>query len=102
MPLVTTGELVARAAAADSAVAAFNIITLEHVEAVVAGAESAGRARHPPVSENAVSSARAVSSRSPAPPPSRPNAPPYPSHCTWTTSRATTCCARRPTPASAP
>ena len=31
-----------------------------------------------------------------------PNAPPYPSRCTSTTSRATTCCARRPTPASAP
>ena len=54
MPLVTTGELVTRAAAGRSAVAAFNIITLEHVEAVVAGAESAGSAVVLQVSENAV------------------------------------------------
>ncbi|MEU7059102.1 ketose-bisphosphate aldolase [Streptomyces sp. NPDC046197] len=54
MPLAATGELVARAAAARSAVAAFNIITLEHVEAVIAGAESAGAPVVLQVSENAV------------------------------------------------
>ncbi|ANS63199.1 tagatose-bisphosphate aldolase [Streptomyces lincolnensis] len=54
MPLVTTGELVTRAAARHSAVAAFNIITLEHVEAVVAGAESADAPVVLQVSENAV------------------------------------------------
>ncbi|WP_329244322.1 class II fructose-bisphosphate aldolase family protein [Streptomyces sp. NBC_01478] len=54
MPLVTTGELVTRAAEARSAVAAFNIITLEHVEAVVAGAESANAPVVLQVSENAV------------------------------------------------
>ncbi|MFJ9535695.1 ketose-bisphosphate aldolase [Streptomyces sp. NPDC101225] len=54
MPLVTTGELVTRAAAGRSAVAAFNVITLEHVEAVVAGAESARAAVVLQVSENAV------------------------------------------------
>jgi fructose-bisphosphate aldolase class II len=54
VPLVTTGELVTRAAEARSAVAAFNIITLEHVEAVVAGAESAGAPVVLQVSENAV------------------------------------------------
>ncbi|MER6470794.1 class II fructose-bisphosphate aldolase [Streptomyces collinus] len=54
MPLVTTGELVGRAAGARSAVAAFNIITLEHVEAVIAGAESAGAPVVLQVSENAV------------------------------------------------
>ncbi|MGY6018816.1 class II fructose-bisphosphate aldolase [Streptomyces spinosirectus] len=54
MPLVTTGELVTRAAAERSAVAAFNVITLEHVEAVVAGAESAQTAVVLQVSENAV------------------------------------------------
>ncbi|MFF4800813.1 ketose-bisphosphate aldolase [Streptomyces sp. NPDC001351] len=54
MPLVTTGELVTRAAAERSAVAAFNIITLEHVEAVVAGAESAEAPVVLQVSENAV------------------------------------------------
>ncbi|MFF9125582.1 ketose-bisphosphate aldolase [Streptomyces sp. NPDC014889] len=55
MPLAATGELVARAAAARSAVVAFNIITLEHVEAVVAGAEAAGEPVVLQVSENAVS-----------------------------------------------
>ena len=54
MPLVTTGELVTRAAAARSAVAAFNIITLEHIEAVIAGAESAEAPVVLQVSENAV------------------------------------------------
>ncbi|WP_128803944.1 MULTISPECIES: ketose-bisphosphate aldolase [unclassified Streptomyces] len=54
MPLVTTGELVSRAAAERAAVAAFNIITLEHIEAVVAGAESAGTSVVLQVSENAV------------------------------------------------
>ncbi|MGW2566453.1 class II fructose-bisphosphate aldolase [Streptomyces sp. NPDC001537] len=54
MPLVTTGELVTQAAAGRSAVAAFNIITLEHVEAVIAGAESAEAPVVLQVSENAV------------------------------------------------
>lgn len=54
MPLATTGELVARAAAAHSAVPSFNIITLEHVEAVIAGAEAAGAPVVLQVSENAV------------------------------------------------
>ncbi|WP_406450668.1 class II fructose-bisphosphate aldolase family protein [Streptomyces sp. NBC_01622] len=54
MPLVTTGELVTRAAESRSAVAAFNIITLEHIEAVVAGAESAETPVVLQVSENAV------------------------------------------------
>ncbi|MER5750404.1 class II fructose-bisphosphate aldolase [Streptomyces sp. NPDC002088] len=54
MPLTTTGELVTRAAATRSAVAAFNIITLEHVEAVIAGAESAESPVVLQVSENAV------------------------------------------------
>ncbi|MET9908043.1 class II fructose-bisphosphate aldolase [Streptomyces sp. NPDC006476] len=54
MPLATTGELVTRAAAAQSAVPSFNIITLEHVEAVIAGAEAAGAPVVLQVSENAV------------------------------------------------
>ncbi|MER6063056.1 class II fructose-bisphosphate aldolase [Streptomyces sp. NPDC001792] len=54
MPLASTGELVTAAAAARSAVAAFNVITLEHVEAVIAGAESAGAPVVLQVSENAV------------------------------------------------
>ncbi|MFK0121393.1 ketose-bisphosphate aldolase [Streptomyces sp. NPDC090994] len=54
MPLATTGDLVARAAAARTAVAAVNVITLEHVEAVVAGAESVAAPVILQVSENAV------------------------------------------------
>ncbi|MEU0439392.1 MULTISPECIES: class II fructose-bisphosphate aldolase [unclassified Streptomyces] len=54
MPLVTTGELLTRAAAGRTALAAFNIVTLEHIEAVVAGAESAGAPVVLQVSENAV------------------------------------------------
>jgi len=54
VPLVTTGELITRAATARSAVAAFNIITLEHIEAVIAGAESATTPVVLQVSENAV------------------------------------------------
>jgi fructose-bisphosphate aldolase class II len=54
VPLASTGELVTSAAATRSAVAAFNIITLEHVEAVIAGAESAGAPVVLQVSENAV------------------------------------------------
>ncbi|MEU1269717.1 class II fructose-bisphosphate aldolase [Streptomyces sp. NPDC005799] len=54
MPLTTTGELVTRAAAAQSAVPSFNVITLEHVEAVIAGAEAAGAPVVLQVSENAV------------------------------------------------
>ncbi|MEV0688916.1 ketose-bisphosphate aldolase [Streptomyces sp. NPDC050388] len=54
MPLTTTGELVDRAAAAGSAVASFNVITLEHVEAVIAGAESVDAPVVLQVSENAV------------------------------------------------
>jgi fructose-bisphosphate aldolase class II len=54
VPLAATGDLVARAAAAHTAVAAFNVITLEHVEAVVTGAEQAGAPVVVQVSENAV------------------------------------------------
>ncbi|MEU2562362.1 ketose-bisphosphate aldolase [Streptomyces longispororuber] len=54
MPLAQTGVLVAEAAAKRRAVAAFNIITLEHAEAVVAGAEAAASPVVLQVSENAV------------------------------------------------
>ncbi|MGZ0199430.1 class II fructose-bisphosphate aldolase [Streptomyces sp. RM1] len=42
MPLVPTRALVSKAAAAGRAVAAFNVITLEHAEAITAGAVAAG------------------------------------------------------------
>ncbi len=54
MPLTTTGDLVTRAATTRSAVASFNVITLEHVEAVIAGAESVPAPVVLQVSENAV------------------------------------------------
>ncbi|MER6996757.1 ketose-bisphosphate aldolase [Streptomyces sp. NPDC000410] len=54
MPLAETGDLVTAAAAERRAVAAFNIITLEHAEAVVAGAEAAGAPVILQISENAV------------------------------------------------
>ncbi|NEB77859.1 class II fructose-bisphosphate aldolase family protein [Streptomyces sp. SID14478] len=54
MPLAATGTLVGAAAARRGAVAAFNVITLEHVEAVVAGAESVDAPVILQISENAV------------------------------------------------
>ncbi|WP_407840498.1 ketose-bisphosphate aldolase [Streptomyces sp. DSM 116496] len=54
MSLVSAGGLVLDAAARGRAVAAFNIITLEHAEAVVAGAEAAGLPVLLQLSENAV------------------------------------------------
>lgn len=54
MPLAATGELVLAAAETRTAVAAFNVITLEHVEAVIAGAESVDTPVVLQVSENAV------------------------------------------------
>jgi fructose-bisphosphate aldolase class II len=52
--LVSTGDLVRRASEAGSAVLAFNLITLEHAEAIVIGAESTGAAVILQVSQNAV------------------------------------------------
>jgi fructose-bisphosphate aldolase, class II len=54
MPLAATGDLVARAAEKGAAVAAFNVVALEHIEAVVAGAEAVGTPVILQVSENAV------------------------------------------------
>lgn len=54
MPLVSTGDLVADARAAGRGIAAFNVITLEHAEAIAAGAEQAGAPAILQVSENAV------------------------------------------------
>ncbi|MFD5885483.1 class II fructose-bisphosphate aldolase [Streptomyces sp. NPDC060334] len=54
MTLVPAGHLVADAAKAGRAVAAFNIITLEHAEAVIAGAEQLGLPVILQLSENAV------------------------------------------------
>ncbi len=54
MPLVTTAELVAEAARAGRGLASFNVITLEHAEAIAAGAEAAGAPAVLQLSENAV------------------------------------------------
>ncbi|NBM16744.1 class II fructose-bisphosphate aldolase [Streptomyces sp. GC420] len=54
MTLTGTGELVAQARAAGHGLGAFNVITLEHAEAIAAGAERAGRPAVLQLSENAV------------------------------------------------
>lgn len=54
MPLVSTGEIVEAARAAHRGAGAFNVITLEYAEAIVAGAEDAGSPVILQVSENAV------------------------------------------------
>jgi fructose-bisphosphate aldolase, class II len=54
VPLVPTGSVVAAAVAAGRAVGAFNVITLEHAEAIVAGAEQVGLPVILQVSQNAV------------------------------------------------
>ncbi|MGW0391624.1 class II fructose-bisphosphate aldolase [Streptomyces sp. NPDC003042] len=54
MSLAAAGTLVAEAAAAGRAVAAFNIITLEHAEGVIEGAERVGLPVVLQLSENAV------------------------------------------------
>ncbi|MEU4163837.1 class II fructose-bisphosphate aldolase [Actinoplanes sp. NPDC026670] len=52
--LASTGDLVAAARASGGAVGAFNVITIEHAEAIVAGAESARLPVILQISENAV------------------------------------------------
>jgi len=42
MPVITSRELLGRVIAAESAVAAFYVITIEHAEGFVAGAERVG------------------------------------------------------------
>jgi fructose-bisphosphate aldolase class II len=54
MPLARTADLVAAAHQAGTGVAAFNVITLEHAEAIVDGAAQAGRPVILQISENAV------------------------------------------------
>jgi fructose-bisphosphate aldolase class II len=54
MPAVTTAELVTAARAAGHGVAAFNVITLEHAEAITAAAEAAGLPVILQISQNAV------------------------------------------------
>jgi fructose-bisphosphate aldolase class II len=54
MPLATTRALVDAAQAAGGGIGAFNVITLEHAEAVVAGARGAGAPVILQISENAV------------------------------------------------
>ncbi|MCM4076187.1 class II fructose-bisphosphate aldolase [Paractinoplanes hotanensis] len=52
--LTPTGELVSAALSTGCAVGAFNVITVEHAEAIVTGAEQAGRPVILQISENAV------------------------------------------------
>lgn len=54
MTLATTADLVARARSRSAGLPAFNVITLEHAEAIAAGAERAGCPAILQISENAV------------------------------------------------
>jgi fructose-bisphosphate aldolase class II len=54
MPLTATGQIVAAASAARRGAAAFNVIGLEHAEAIVAGAEAVSRPVILQLSENCV------------------------------------------------
>ncbi|MBV9026190.1 MAG: class II fructose-bisphosphate aldolase [Streptomycetaceae bacterium] len=54
MTLATTGDLIAAARAAGRGLPAFNVITLEHAEAIVAGAEAAASSAVLQISQNAV------------------------------------------------
>src|SRR6266516_7167666 len=54
MPLVSGAEVVLAAAKAGRGVGAFNVIQLEHAEALVAGAETVGAPVVLQISENAV------------------------------------------------
>ncbi|WP_030268812.1 class II fructose-bisphosphate aldolase [Streptomyces sp. NRRL B-24484] len=54
MPIAATADLLARAAADRRGLPAFNVITLEHAEAVATGAELAGTAAVLQISQNAV------------------------------------------------
>lgn len=54
MPLIPAADLVRAAHAEGRAVGAFNVITLEHAEAIVAGAEAVGAPVICQISENAV------------------------------------------------
>lgn len=54
MPLVPTGTLVDDARRRGQGIAAFNVITLEHAEAIVSGAEAAGSPVILQISQNAV------------------------------------------------
>ena len=54
MPLVTTAELVSEASSRGGGVAAFNVITLEHAEGIIAGARRSDRPVILQVSENTV------------------------------------------------
>jgi fructose-bisphosphate aldolase, class II len=60
MSLTDTGSLVAAAAARGHAVAAVNVITLEHAEAIVEAAAASGRSLVLQVSENAIAYHRAA------------------------------------------
>ena len=54
MPLARTADLVAAAYRAGGGIVAFNVITLEHAEAITTGAEAAGSPVIMQISENAV------------------------------------------------
>ncbi|MGW6538686.1 class II fructose-bisphosphate aldolase [Streptomyces sp. NPDC055051] len=54
MPLAPTGDIIGPASAGDRGVGAFNVVQIEHAEAIVAGAERAGLPVILQISENTV------------------------------------------------
>ena len=100
MPLATMGEIIGPARAAGRGVGAFNVIGIEHAEAIVTGAEAAG-ARW--CSRSARTAPPTTAPWSPSPGPAWPSRarPRCRSRCTWTTRPAWSWCGRRPRSASA-
>lgn len=103
MSAVSTAELVLAARASGIGVAAFNVITLEHAEAIVSAAEQTRLPVILQISENAVKfhGGRSWNRCSPGRRRSR-GAPPYRSRCTWTMWRTRSCCGRASRPGCPP
>ena len=100
--LVSTADLLADAYARGTGLAALNVITLEHAEGTVLGAEQAGLPVVLQVSQNAAKfhlgrpgPARRRARRA------RPDQPGRRRRCTSTTSRGSTCCTGRRSAGSA-
>ena len=95
MPAAGMGEIIRPAQAAGRGVGAFNVIGIEHAEAIVAGAEAAAppwscrSARTAPPTTARWSRSRGPACRSRARPPCR-------LRCTWTTPPGRTWCTPRP------
>jgi len=100
MPLAVMGEIIGPARAAGRGVGAFNVIGIEHAEAIVTGAEAAGAPVVLQISEKLRRLARARLSPSPGPAWPWRARPRCRSPCTWTTRPVRSWSGRRPRSAS--